>query len=36
MVRLVCWNVGEAEARADWLRTLGFTVDAGPVNTGVW
>ena len=34
MVRLVCWNAGEAEEKADWLRTLGFTVDAGPVNAG--
>ena len=34
MVRLVCWNAGEAEEKAGWLRSLGFTVDAGPVNTG--
>ncbi len=34
MVRLVCWNEGEAAEKADWLRSLGFTVEAGPVNTG--
>ncbi|MCX6604351.1 MAG: hypothetical protein NTV52_12245 [Acidobacteria bacterium] len=34
MVRLVCWNEGEAAEKAGWLRRLGFTVEAGPVNTG--